>query len=59
MNTFQSLIILLAALMMINTSAVLGSSSSEVAAEQMQSQLEQIQLVEDENKRILGELKVS
>ena len=56
MNTFQSLIILLAALMMINTSAVLGSSSSEVAAEQMQSQLEQIQLVEDENKRILGEL---
>ena len=45
---------MLAALVMINTSMVAGSSSSDVAEQQL-SQLEQIQIgSEDERKRILG-----
>jgi len=54
MKSFQSLIVMLAALVMINTSMVAGSSSSDVAEQQL-SQLEQIQIgSEDERKRILA-----
>jgi hypothetical protein len=54
MKSFQSLVVMLAALIMINTSMVAGSSSSDVAEQQL-SQLEQIQIgTEDERKRMLG-----
>jgi hypothetical protein len=54
MKSFQSLVVILAALIMINTSMIAGSSSSGVAEPKL-SQLEQIQIgSEEERKRILG-----